>query len=90
MSPPSGICWTTTRFPSTSAFVVISHSCYDEQTVCSYLVHLEQTRIYFSPVLDAHCDRMKLRRMFMKRAVFEFMDPHNLHEVQIGGREWRV
>lgn len=28
--------------------------------------------------------------MFVKRAVFELMDPHNLHEVQVGGREWRV
>jgi len=58
--------------------------------MCPYLVHLEEARIYLSPVWHAHCNRMKLRGMFVERAMFELMDPHNLHEVQIGGREWGV
>jgi len=58
--------------------------------MCPHLVHLEETRIYLAPVWYAHRNRVKLRGMFMKGPVFELMDPHNLHEVQIGGREWRV
>ena len=41
ISPPNGICCTTTRFPSTSAFVTISHRRHHERTACTYLVHLE-------------------------------------------------
>jgi len=33
---------------------------------------------------------MKLRRMLVKGAVFELVDPHNLHEVQICVGKWWV
>jgi len=84
--PPKGICCTTTRFPSTSAYEFDVNQRNQNQNwlyKATYLIHLEQARIYFAPVRNTGGNGMQLRRMFMERTIFDFMDTHYGEEIKV-------
>jgi len=39
------------------------------------LIHLEKTRVYFSPIGNAYRYRMQLGRVFVKWAVLDLVNP---------------
>lgn len=84
--PPKGICCTTTRFPSTSPyeFDVNQRTRMRNQLYkVTYLIHLEQARVYFAPVRYTGGNRMQLRRMFMERTIFDLMDTHYGEKIKV-------